>query len=59
MTQKCEKCDGKGLLQVGNGMGCPDCEGTGKIIIPDASYTAIPEVPIQEEKKSFLGRIFN
>ena len=59
MTQKCEKCDGKGLLQIGNGTGCDVCKGTGKIVTPDASYTASPEIPIQEEKKSFLGRIFN
>ena len=59
MTQDCEKCNGTGLLQVGNGMGCPDCKGTGKIVTLDASYTATPEVSVQEEKKSFFGKIFN
>jgi DnaJ-class molecular chaperone len=75
MTQDCEKCNGTGLLQVGNGMGCPDCKGTGKVDVseqPPVDNQHVAEgatkfdeqgnsesaVPLQE-KKSFLGRIFN
>jgi DnaJ-class molecular chaperone len=63
MTQDCEKCNGKGLLDIGNGVGCDVCKGTGKIeeyIAPVISVSE-HEAPIMKNDgpKSWLGKIFS